>query len=158
MGTASTTRNLSTWLEFYADLMKSNPGLARWAEASYEDLTKVTKGHLDKPDKFITTMATCSPFGAIVVHGTEGNVTILHHGTLYSRGLGMNPESIDSLSDRPWTLARQELNGIVPSHHSMERRTASDEDHLALLVSCRGSHHVVMNWNAFGSVRVTLIL
>ena len=88
---ASTTRNLSTWLEFYADLMKSNPGLARWAEASYEDLTKVTKGHLDKPDKFITTMATCSPFGAIVVHGTEGNVTILHHGTLYSRGLGMDP-------------------------------------------------------------------
>jgi hypothetical protein len=90
---ASTTRTLSTWLEFYADLMnKSNPGLAtRWAEASYEDLTKVTKGHLDKPDKFITTMATCSPFGAIVVHGTEGNVTILHHGTLYSRGLGMDP-------------------------------------------------------------------
>jgi hypothetical protein len=58
----ASTRTLSTWLEFYADLMKSNPGLARWAEASYEDLTKVTKGHLDKPDKFIMTMATCSPF------------------------------------------------------------------------------------------------
>ena len=62
----STPSTLSTWLEFYADLMVSNPGLARWAEASLEDLTKVTKGHLNKPDKFITTMATCSPFGAIM--------------------------------------------------------------------------------------------
>jgi len=88
----ASTRTLSTWLlEFYADLMMSNPGLARWAEASLEDLTKATKSHLNKPDKFITTMATCSPFGTIIVHGTEGNVTILHHGTLYSRGLGMNP-------------------------------------------------------------------
>jgi hypothetical protein len=87
----ASTRTLSTWLEFYADLMKSNPGLARWAETSYKDLTKVTKGHLNKPDKFITTMATSSPFGAIIVHGAEGNVTILHHRTLYSRGLGMDP-------------------------------------------------------------------
>jgi hypothetical protein len=68
----ASTRTLSTWLEIYADLMMSNPGLARWAEASLEDLTKVTKGRLNKPDKFITTMATCSPFGAIIVHGTEG--------------------------------------------------------------------------------------
>jgi hypothetical protein len=36
-------------------------------------------------------MTACSPFGAIIVHGAEGNVTILHHGTLYSRGLRMNP-------------------------------------------------------------------
>jgi hypothetical protein len=72
-------------------MIVQHPGLARWAKASIKDLTKVTKGHLDKPDKCITAMATCSPFGAIIVHGAEGNVTILHHGTLYSRGLGMNP-------------------------------------------------------------------
>ena len=71
--------------------MSNPPGLVRWAEASLRDSMKVTKGHIDKPDKFIMTMATCSPFGAIIVHGTEGNVTILHHGTLYSHGIGMKP-------------------------------------------------------------------
>ena len=39
-------------------------------------------------------MTACSPFGVIIVHGAEGNVTILHHGTLYSRGLRMNPTII----------------------------------------------------------------
>mmetsp|Transcript_13783 Transcript_13783/g.24955 ORF Transcript_13783/g.24955 Transcript_13783/m.24955 type:complete len:294 (-) Transcript_13783:58-939(-) len=49
------------------------------------------------------------------------------------------PRFHDVAQDGRRTLASQELNGMIPSH-STKRGTASNEDHLALIIRNRGSH------------------
>ena len=57
-------------------------------------LSAVSQSHLDKPDRFRSTIGALSPTTMIIVPNGNKVVSILHCGSLYSRGLGTEPKSI----------------------------------------------------------------
>jgi len=50
---------------------------------------------LDKPDRFRSTIGANSPAAIIIVPvGDDGCIQVLHHGALFARGLGFDPEAV----------------------------------------------------------------
>jgi hypothetical protein len=52
---------------------------------------ETTKSHLDKPDRFRSTISCNCPGTMVIVPTGGGMVQLLHHGTLFAKGLGMDP-------------------------------------------------------------------
>jgi hypothetical protein len=89
---ASTT----CWLHYYqakAVLEDNNP-IALLAVTPIELSVSVTKSHLDKPDRFRSTIGAKEIATMITVPKAEQQVYILHHGALFARGLGKKPLAI----------------------------------------------------------------
>jgi hypothetical protein len=57
-------------------------------------LDTVSKSHLDNTDCFRTTIAENKPATIIMVPQSNLRVKLLHHGSLFPRGLGMDPDTV----------------------------------------------------------------
>lgn len=53
--------------------------------------TNASKSHLDKPDRFRSTIGGSSPASIIIVPAGGGKAQILHHGTMFATGIGSDP-------------------------------------------------------------------
>jgi hypothetical protein len=54
----------------------------------------VTKSHLDKPNRLRSTVAANSPATILIIPQDNLRVQFLRHGSLFTKGLGTDPDSI----------------------------------------------------------------
>lgn len=83
----------TTWLQYYADLAgKAGTNPVKTAVLTENAIfTDVSKRHLDKPDRFRSTISGNAPASIIIIPVGGGKAQILHHGTLFAKGIGMDP-------------------------------------------------------------------
>ena len=85
----------TTWLQYYEDRASVDDGnpVNMMAKASLGLLNNVTRSNLDKPDRFRSTVAAHNPAAIIIVPQDDGMVQLLHHTSLFAKGLGSDPET-----------------------------------------------------------------
>ena len=83
----------STWLQYYQNrtVEEGDNPVKTLVMTKLAVFTSVTQSHLDKPDRFRSTISSNSPATMVLVPVGGGNVQLLHHGTLFSQGLGVEP-------------------------------------------------------------------
>ena len=83
----------STWLQYYQALALeagTNP-VKSLVLTTAEVFSTVSKSHLDKPDRFRSTISGSAPGTMAIVPVGSGKVQLLHHGSMFTKGLGIDP-------------------------------------------------------------------
>jgi hypothetical protein len=85
----------TTWLQYYQSCSDVEPGTnpikALLVTTMSPVITEITKSHLNKPDRFRSTISGNCPGSMVIVPTGGGMVQLLHHRTLFAKFLGMDP-------------------------------------------------------------------